>query len=243
MGGCRICAALAAFVVLLPVPSALAATVTGAVRLLDSRESAVRNKHDFSGVVIWLERTDGDVIPITPKTAQMVQRKKTFFPHILAVPLGSTILFPNLDPIFHNVFSNFDGQIFDVGLYPPGNDQKVRFIRPGIVRVFCNIHPTMFAVIVVLKTPYIAVSNADGSFRFDGVRAGEYRLQVFHERATQEVLKALQGTAMVDSESLSLGLRDISETSYIADPHKNKFGKDYPAVIEDRPMYPAARAR
>jgi plastocyanin len=218
-------------------------TITGSVQLIGSRDSAVRKNHDYSGVVIWLERSDGEVLPLQPKTAQMAQRKKTFVPHVLAVPVGTTVSFPNFDPIFHNVFSNFKGPVFDVGLYPPGNDQRVRLSRPGIVRVFCNIHPTMSAIIAILNTPYIAVSKSDASFRVDEVKAGEYRLHVFHERATEETLKSLERTVTIGSDPVSLGLLEISETGYIAILHKNKFGNDYPTVVADHPMYPAARSR
>jgi plastocyanin len=228
---------------LLLVAPAPGGTIVGSVQLVDSHDSAVRKSRDFSGVVIWLERTDGEVLPLQPKTAQMAQRKKTFVPHVVAVPVGSTISFPNFDPIFHNVFSNFDGPVFDVGLYPPGNDQRVRFSRPGIVRVFCNIHLTMFAIVAILNTPYIAVSKSDGSFRVDEVKAGEYRLHGFHERATEETLKRLERTLMIGNDPVSLGSLEISESGYIAVPHKNKFGNDYPSVIEDHPMYPAGRNR
>src|SRR5690349_708217 len=182
-------AALLAIGVVFPAPGA---TVSGAIRLIDSTSPGTRKNNDFSGVVLWLERADGKAVPVQPKTAQMAQRKKHFVPPVLAVPVGSTVSFPNFDPIFHNAFSNFAGQVFDVGLYPPKTDQKVRFQRPGIVRVFCNIHPTMSAIIAVLDTPYMAVSNADGSFRMDRVEPGKYTLHVFHERASEQTLKALE---------------------------------------------------
>jgi plastocyanin len=220
------------------VPS-LAGTVTGSVRLMDSHDPAVRKNNNYYGVVIWLERTDGAAPSVQPKTAQMAQRKKSFVPSVLAVPAGSTVSFPNFDPIFHNVFSNYAGQVFDVGLYAPGTDQKVVFRRAGIVRVFCNIHPTMSAVIVVVDTPYMAVSNPDGSFRIDNVAPGEYQLHVYHERASSETLKALERALAVASDPVAVPTLIISETGFIQVPHKNKYGKDYPAVIEDRPMYPA----
>ncbi len=229
----------AALLALLPALPALAGTVTGSLRLIDSHDAGAHRTSDYSGAVIWLERSDGTALPIEPKTAQMAQKKKRFVPSVLAVPVGSVVSFPNLDPIFHNAFSNFAGQIFDVGLYSPGTDQKVPFRRPGVVRVFCNIHPTMSAVIVVLNTNCMAVSKADGSFRIDGVKEGHYRLHVFHERATEQTLNALERILEVGDDPISLPRIEISEGGYIQLPHKNKYRKDYPAVIEDRPMYPA----
>ena len=78
--------------------------------------------------------------------------------------MGSTVDFPNLDPIFHNAFSNFSGQPFDIGLYAPGTSKSETFKHPGIVRVFCNIHPTMSAIIAVLTTPWYAATDATGKF-------------------------------------------------------------------------------
>ncbi len=234
-------ASLALLLAVLSLLPAFAATVTGSVRLTDSSDSGVRKNKDYFGVVIWLERYSGTALPLQPRAAQMAQRKKHFVPAVVAVPVGSTVSFPNFDPIFHNAFSTFAGQIFDVGLYPPGTDQTVRFHRPGVVLVYCNIHPTMSGVIVVVDTPYMAVSNSDGSFHIDGVEAGEYHLHVFHERATQQILQSLERNLAVRSDAVSLPPLEISESAYIQIPHKNKYGKEYPAVIEDRPMYPAGR--
>jgi len=111
------------------------------------------------------------------------QKDKTFIPHILAIRTGATVDFPNFDPIFHNAFSNYDGKIFDVGLYPPGSSRSVNFSRPGVVRVFCNIHAAMSALIVVLNTPYFTTSRKDGMFELPAVPAGEYWLRIFHERS------------------------------------------------------------
>src|SRR5437762_6765011 len=131
------------------VAHASAATVSGSVQLVDSRDANVRRKSDYSGVVVWLERAGAPGPESGLRTVKIVQRQKRFMPHVVAVPVGTTVDFPNADPIFHNAFSNFAGQPFDVGLYAPGTSQKVHFVREGVVRVFCNIHPTMSALIVV----------------------------------------------------------------------------------------------
>ena len=218
-----------------------AASVSGTVQLADSRDPDARRRQDFSGVVIWLEPAGGRTAPAAPRLVKMIQKKKKFAPHVLAVPVGSTVDFPNLDPIFHNAFSNFSGQPFDVGLYPPGTSQKVQFRRAGIVRVFCNIHPTMSAVIAVLETPYMAVTAPAGAFSIDGVPAGDYMLKVFHERATEQTLDSLARRVTVQDSPLSLTALTVSETGYIPQPHMNKHGRDYPPVIVDTPAYPGRR--
>ena len=93
----------------------------------------------------------------------MLQKNKTFTPHVLAITVGTMVDFPNRDFIFHNAFSNYNGETFDIGLYPPRTTKSIAFTRDGVVRVFCNIHPTMSAVIVVLKSPYFAVSDQNGA--------------------------------------------------------------------------------
>src|SRR5579864_5786155 len=148
--------------------SALGASVTGSVELTDQRDASMRKRKDYSGVVVWLEAVDPKVRAVPPAPAhkaEIVQKEKKFIPHILAIPVGTQVDFPNFDPIFHNAFSKFSGQPFDVGLYPPGTSKSITFARPGVVRVFCNIHQTMSAVIVVLRTPWYAVTNAQGGFQ------------------------------------------------------------------------------
>lgn len=224
--------------------TAWCATVGGTVVLADSRNPAVRRRKDFSGVVVWLVPA-GEAVPAgravagPPRRMQMIQRDKHFLPHVLAVPVGASVDFPNFDPIFHNAFSNFAGQLFDVGLYPPGTSRTVTFRRPGIVRVFCNIHPTMSAVIAVLDTPWFAVTGPAGEYQIRGVPRGDYQLHIFHERAAQETLNALVRRIRVeDSEGTTVAAASISETGYIPAPHKNKYGKDYPPVIDGQPAYP-----
>jgi plastocyanin len=228
---------LRAIVLICAVTPVFAGTVIGSVRLIDSGRGGRRGNTDCSGVVIWLQSSENNVPPIQPRMSQMGQRKKRFDPPVLAIPVGSAVTFPNFDLIFHNAFSNYSGQAFDVGLYPPSVVPKVVFTRPGIVRVFCNIHPTMSAVIVVENTPYMAVSGADGTFRIDGVRPGEYRLHVFDEQASEETLSGLERKLIIGNDPITIPPIEFSESGYIQVPHKNKYGKEYPVVIEDRPIY------
>ena len=219
----------------------MAATVSGSVQLADSRDPKVRRQADYSGVAVWLEPVGAPAAAAQPRVVKVLQTHKEFVPHVTAIPVGGTVDFPNFDPIFHNAFSNFSGQPFDVGLYAPGTSQRVSFRRPGIVRVFCNIHPTMSAVIVVVRTPYVAVSDKKGAFSLDGVPPGEYMLRVFHERASETALGALERKLTVTEAPLTLPAMVISESGWVQISHKNKYGKDYPPVIEDRAAYPAPR--
>lgn len=228
---------LALFVSCAPVWGASA--VTGSVSLANSKLAAVRDSKDYSGVVVWLEPVGGRAIPKPAGRAQLIQKNKTFLPHVLAVVMGTTVDFPNFDPIFHNAFSNFDGKVFDIGLYAPGTSRAVRMDRPGVVRVFCNIHPSMSAMIAVLPTPYFAVSQRDGKYQIDGVPRGEYTLRVLHERATPATLNALSRRVVVQDDGLAVPEVAISEDGYLHVPHNNKFGKKYRAPKEDS-LYPGA---
>jgi plastocyanin len=221
---------------------AAAGPVNGTVELVKSRDPEVRNHRKFSGVVVWLEPV-GRTVPALADSrplAVMSQKMKAFTPHVLAIPAGASVDFPNFDPIFHNAFSSYSGQVFDVGLYPPGRSRTVTFKREGVVRVFCNIHSTMSAVIVVLKTPYFGVSDDSGHFTIRDVPAGEYRLHVYHERALPQTLKLLEQTVKVGRECLEVAPLVISETGYVQTPHQNKYGMDYPPA-EDQLLYSRER--
>src|SRR5947209_12903357 len=152
---------------------ASAAAVTGHVSITESGHEGSKFA-DPAGTVVWLEPLETVSTPgkLQAGAFRMVQKNKTFTPHVLAIPAGSTVEFPNSDPIFHNAFSNYDGQIFDIGLYPPGTTRSITFRRPGAVRVFCNIHAAMSAVILVVDTPYFAVTDESGAFSIEGMPKG-----------------------------------------------------------------------
>lgn len=201
-----------------------AATVSGKIQLDD--RSRARHEQD---IVVWLEPVDGTpIVPVQSQHARMLQKNKMFHPHVLPITLGTSVDFPNADPIFHSAFSNYDGQIFDVGLYPPETSKTIRFRKPGVVRVFCNIHPSMAAIILVLNTPYFAIVSKDGSYRIPKVPAGQYQVHFFDERATEGDRDP--GSVIVAPESAGVTgpTIHISEAGYVNPPHKNKYGKDYP---------------
>jgi plastocyanin len=224
---------LAIVLLLVSACDAPAATVKGRVSLLSSRDPNVRKHTDYSGVVAWLEPvSEAPLLPAGTRHAQMIQKNKTFSPHVLPILMGTVVEFPNFDPIFHNAFSNYNGQVFDVGLYPPGSTRSLAFRREGVVRVFCNIHPSMSAVILVLRSRYFAVSTMDGSFQIADVPPGSYRLHVFHERSTEQTLAALTHAVEVTEQPVELAPIQVSESGYIEVPHKNKFGKEYPPVSD-----------
>jgi plastocyanin len=229
---------------LLPLWPVEAASVSGKVRLSDSTLPAVSKGRDYSGAVVWLEplTAPGAASPsVRRPPAQMEQKDKQFIPHVLAIQAGTDVTFPNVDPIYHSAFSNFSGQIFDLGLYPPRTSRTVRFDRMGVVRIFCNIHSTMSAVIVVLKFPWFAVTDAAGGFTISDVPPGDYQLRVFHERAAQQTLEALERRITVSDQDPPLPLLTISETGYVEGPHQNKYGQDYPAAPDTDRGYPVTR--
>jgi plastocyanin len=207
----------------------VAGTVTGYTRLIQSSDSAVKKKGDFSGVVVWLTSADDQPAHVVRKHAEMLQKGKKFSPHILPIETGTSVDFPNLDPIFHNAFSNYDGQIFDVALYPPGSSRTVHFERPGIVRVFCNIHPSMSAIIVVVNSNHFTTTDRNGRYLFRQVNPGRYQVHFFHERATPETLANLTQNIVVADDAKVLALATISESGYLPVAHKNKYGQEYPA--------------
>mgnify|MGYP000987488590 CR=1 FL=1 len=116
-----------------------------------------------------------------PRRAVMDQRNETFIPRLIAVTTGSIVDFPNSDATFHNVFSLSRAKRFDLGRYAAGRSKSVRFDRPGIVRVFCDIHSHMSAYVVVFNHPFFRVTEPDGRYRIDGIPPGSYTIVGWYE--------------------------------------------------------------
>lgn len=133
----------------------------------------------------------------------MRQQDTAFVPAALVVPVGTTVSFPNGDPFFHNVFSYSGAARFDLGRYPRGETKSVTFDKPGIVKVYCEVHEAMRAVIVVTESPYHAVADAQGRFRISDVPEGAYTFVVWHpdlDPLERQVRVVAGGTARLDAE-------------------------------------------
>jgi hypothetical protein len=141
--------------------------------------------NEFDRMVVLLEeKKDGARLPPKPPVTEILnQEGARFQPDLIAVPIGSTVEFPNSDPIFHNVFSLSKAQPFDLGYYPKGQTRTVKFNSPGVVQVYCHIHANMYAAIVVTASPWFQKPLSDGSFSFSNVPAGRYRLTAWHKIA------------------------------------------------------------
>ena len=182
------------------------------------KEKGGKFAKDLSNAVIWLEG------PTTarPTQAEIVTKDKAMVPGVLVVAPGSTIAFPNLDPFNHNVFSLSAEAAFDLGLYGRGTARSTSVHQPGIVRVYCNVHAQMGAVVVVVPSPFVARPNVDGTFLIANVPAGSYRLTAWDERGG-----SISERLVVSHERLADLALTIDATGFKVQPHLNKFGKPY----------------
>jgi len=140
----------------------------------------------------------------TPKQRVIEQRGKAFEPHVMAVPVGSTVSFPNFDAIYHNVFSLSKSKAFDLGMYKNGQTREVKFDKPGIVRLGCNLHASMAAFLIVVDAPHYAVVGPDGKFAFKSLAPGKYKVQAWTERSGDPVTTEIVIGAGTNEKDLDL---------------------------------------
>jgi plastocyanin len=211
-------------------------TLTARVELLNTDKTG--KSRESGNVLVWLVPASGvKAAPSQPaQKPRLDQRNKSFEPHVLVVPVGSVVAFPNHDPFFHNVFSLFEGKRFDLGLYEAGSTRDVHFDKPGISYIFCNIHPEMSAVVVALDTPYYGISDSRGQVVIANVPSGRYTLRVWYESALPETLKAMTREVMVSEVSSTLGVLRLAEANLPA-THKNLYGRDYDSPSPNTPAY------
>lgn len=233
---------LTSLAALLLLPNALrvcAATVRVRIQPADRTEAKKPRAASDPEVVLWLSpHTSREGLPaLTPPPGhfRMEQRNKSFHPHLLVIPLGSTVEFPNLDPFFHNVFSQFNGKRFDLGLYESGSTKTVHFDHEGASYIFCNIHSQMAALVVTVTTPYSLVTSDSGTAEFHDVLPGDYILHVWREGIDPAELERAARPVHVSDVDTDVGLLHLPTPSS-TQSHKNKFGEDYP--LEPAATYP-----
>ena len=179
--------------------------------------------------VAWLEPLAGTpappFVPHGPYT--LLQKNRTFLPHLQVIPIGAVVQFPNADPFFHNVFSLFDGKRFDLGLYEAGSSKSVTFSREGVSYIFCNIHPEMSAVVLALPTPQFAIADPNDFFVLRKVPPGDYKLHLWIEGVPQSVVDGMTRSVHLSAGIVDLGSLTIPTKPGGAGIHKNKFGNEY----------------
>ena len=182
---------------------------------------------DRSNVVVFLDQVSSDNSKIFSRTSPIIsQKNRQFSPRVLPIVKGTTIIFPNDDIIFHNVFSLSKTEPFDLDIYPPGNSRSVTFDKTGWVRIYCNIHPQMISHVIILDNPSFDLTDEKGLFVISDVPDGNYTLRIWHEYGSEE-RKEIQ----LSGSSQSFITFDIQEDKKFIQ-HKTKFGKPYNGKYE-----------
>jgi plastocyanin len=210
--------------------------------IIEIPKQDLRGQPQDSNAVMWLTPVKGlaGLLPRAQNSGakpQLVQKNKQFVPHVIAVEVGSVVDFPNHDPFFHNVFSMFNGKRFDLGLYEAGSTRSVHFDRAGICYIFCNIHPQMSAIVVVVDTPYFAVSNRKGDVVIPDVPPGIYKTGLWAEHCSPENLKEASRELRVGADAASLGTIRLERSKELIMVHPNKYGRKYDPQVFSSPIY------
>lgn len=227
----RVLIALAMILGLVSIESVSAESVSVSAHTEVVTEGGTKNRQPSGSrdVAVWLTPVRDSLKPLAVVRSEhyrLIQKDKNFTPHLLVVPVGSSVEFPNLDPFYHNVFSLFNGKRFDLGLYEAGSTRTVHFDHEGVSYIFCNIHPQMGAVVIAVPTPYFAVSAENGNVALHDVPDGMYEVNVWAEGASPESLKNLTRIVHIGPEARDLGMIHVAKSIGPVN-HKNKFGEDY----------------
>ena len=167
-----------------------------------------------------------------PREARIEHYGRRFVPRLIAAPIGTTIHFPNLDGIDHNAFSLSEAKPFDLGLYRGGEGRSVTFDRPGVIHLFCNIHSSMAAYIVIVDSKAFAKTDARGNAVINDVPTGAQTVAVWHELAGEK----RQALVVPRQPELEL-VYTLDAESWKPGTHTNKFGEAYPTDTEGRHLY------
>jgi plastocyanin len=198
---------------------AAGASITGSIKVL--RKGGAGEQPSFANAVVWVSGPDG-----TPSPSPVIvnQLNKKFHPRVLPVMKGQVVHFMNQDKIEHNVFSRDSRNSFDLGRYPRGEYRPVKFDALGIYKVYCNIHKAMILDVVVVDSPYFAVTSEDGVFSIEGVPPGAHTLNVWHIYGGRHKRQITLGDEPLVLEPITVTstkvTRDVEE-------HMNKKGRPY----------------
>jgi plastocyanin len=186
------------------------------------------DRHSTPTAVLWLKpmQQTGETPVVPEHRYTLLQKNRMFTPHLLVIPVGSTVNFPNADPFFHNVFSLFDGKRFDLGLYEAGSTKAVTFSSEGVSYLFCNIHPEMSAVILTLSTSLYDVADSKGAFHLSGIPAGDYELHIWIEGVAQPALSQMTRRIHLEPGSGDLGVVPVPAFARQS-THANMYGQPY----------------
>ncbi|MBK5257665.1 MAG: hypothetical protein JJE39_16700 [Vicinamibacteria bacterium] len=200
-----------------PSASAPAAALSGRVALLLPPKVEI----DPGGSVIWIPGLR--LLTSQAGSYEVTSRDKRFEPRILALPSGTKVKFPNVDSIYHNAFSLSPGNSFDLGLYRKGASRDVVLSTPGVVRVYCNIHPDMAASLMVVDGNVFSTVRTDGTYRIEGIPPGRYDVHIWSDVAGEQAVPLVLLAGRTTDWSPVL-----DATRYRRVAHTNKFGKTYP---------------
>ncbi len=195
-----------------------AAELRGKVQLFDHGKD--KTPGEIASTVVYFTPDRRTPAPPLAQPAEVVTVRKEFSPRVSVVPQGSMVRFPNQDPILHNVFSVSGNNRFDLGLYGRGQAESATLRHPGVVRVFCNVHHSMVAYVLVLDTPFFTTPDPQGSFVLRDLPVGKGTLTVWHERSEP----ATQTLEVPSTQPLVVRLE---LTKPRVPPHQNKLGKPY----------------
>ena len=170
--------------------------------------------------------------PATEPAVEIQQKGKRFIPDLVGITAGQSVTFPNGDPFLHNVFSPTDTRRFDLGSYEQGENRNRKFPDPGVIDVYCNIHPEMSATIVVLPNRRHVIAKSDGSFTIEGVPTGTWNVFAYSRRAAHPVTVKVEVVAGTTA-TVELLLDEVQREF----KHDNKFGEKYREGDEYHPSH------
>lgn len=194
-----------------PVPPVETASLTGVIKVDNQTVAGAFG-------LVTLEPIGRKSAGRAPKKRIVEQRGREFLPHVLAIPVGSSVQFPNFDQVFHNVFSTSPTAAFDLGLYRGGDAREYTFTKEGILRLGCNLHANMSAYVAVVAAPHFVVTDDTGKFSFKHLQPGKYRLKAWNERSKNPTI--MEVTVKNGANDLSIGVTGDAPTG----PQPDKFG-------------------